>query len=544
MKKNLLTALTLFIFITGVNTYSNTTPISNFNLITHNNQELLVNVIKVDKDEQTVLLELNDRQVQFPFSRISPESLENLLSKLSEQTSEQTLVENNLNVPVFEKPQVINLESFISNFNTASDELNLKLLTNAISQQEFTTNLNKLSPYGLLSLVVEENTSTSVPYLNSFFNSGFSRASTNFINNWASKTIQEKIEYINSNYNKLHFPTSYRHLDILFPLDPHLIYIKQELRRDAGSNTPFYHQMLNAAPIVFYVNSHKEWLNNYLFNNTPFDKVAYYLHNFGQYAPLSKRIAISRLDFLNDFDMYKSEFLIQQSTQHLDDIEMSDIAQNYGMPANVFFRELNLLNGFKTSDYYQPNRFWNLIEEDVLMQLLQSPQILNNINQSNSKGNTLLHIASASGAYNAIPLLVSLGADINVQNSQGKTPIMLAANAETVGVFLQFEDIDLSVIDSNRHNILHNLIQANNSDPFIQYISLISPELFQKQLVENHIDSLTLVINDRKTHPVKGNIYYIALNHAFSNSLPIGSFPANSTHRLLPPELMHNVDHD
>lgn len=86
------------------------------------------------------------------------------------------------------------------------------------------------------------------------------------------------------------------------------------------------------------------------------------------------------------------------------------------------------------------------------------------INNKNQFGDAALH--SFAGSKNMVDLLLDKGADPNIKNSEGKTPIILAATKKRLSSvkILHYAGADLKVTDNKGNNILANLVKDHAPD--------------------------------------------------------------------------------
>lgn len=67
----------------------------------------------------------------------------------------------------------------------------------------------------------------------------------------------------------------------------------------------------------------------------------------------------------------------------------------------------------------------------VVAALLESDSAIINLKDFSEEGNTALHLAAQDGHFAVVRLLKEIGrADVDIQNSQGKTPAQVALNSE------------------------------------------------------------------------------------------------------------------
>ena len=88
------------------------------------------------------------------------------------------------------------------------------------------------------------------------------------------------------------------------------------------------------------------------------------------------------------------------------------------------------------------------------------------INQSDSSGNTLLHIATTTNNTEMIRLLLSKGANYDARNNQDFTPLHVAAThgySDTIGLLLD-AGADIELLSSKQHSPLHLAIINNHTN--------------------------------------------------------------------------------
>lgn len=125
---------------------------------------------------------------------------------------------------------------------------------------------------------------------------------------------------------------------------------------------------------------------------------------------------------------------------------------------------LNLYNLVELQETYQQLFFAIEVQDfDTFRGLLDIfPYI--NINAKNSKGQTLLHLASISSPK-FIELLLNRGADQNIKDKNGKTPLQYAVNENRYDIVLQYIRL-FYPSPQEIHQKLFELIAANDFDTF------------------------------------------------------------------------------
>ena len=86
------------------------------------------------------------------------------------------------------------------------------------------------------------------------------------------------------------------------------------------------------------------------------------------------------------------------------------------------------------------------------------------INAAGSDGRTALHRAAQEANEDLVNVLIDGGADLNSQDDQGRTPLMLAETF-TIRRILTYAGADLTVQDAAGNTALHLLLQKDPADP-------------------------------------------------------------------------------
>jgi hypothetical protein len=86
------------------------------------------------------------------------------------------------------------------------------------------------------------------------------------------------------------------------------------------------------------------------------------------------------------------------------------------------------------------------------------------LNTAGSDGRTALHRAAQEANEDLVNVLIDGGADLNVQDDQGRTPIMVAETF-TIRRILAYASADLKVQDTAGNTVLHLLLQKDPADP-------------------------------------------------------------------------------
>jgi len=97
---------------------------------------------------------------------------------------------------------------------------------------------------------------------------------------------------------------------------------------------------------------------------------------------------------------------------------------------------------------------------------------IKDINFQNKDGYTLLHVCAFTNNYNFAKILLDLGANPNIPDVNGRTPLHHAAeecNKEVLKLLLSRKDVDKYKLTINREDILH-LIYENQNHKWIDSI--------------------------------------------------------------------------
>jgi hypothetical protein len=86
------------------------------------------------------------------------------------------------------------------------------------------------------------------------------------------------------------------------------------------------------------------------------------------------------------------------------------------------------------------------------------------LNAAGTDGRTALHRAAQEANEDLVNVLIDGGADLNMQDDQGRTPIMVAETF-TIRRILTYAGADLKIQDAAGNTILHLLLQQDVADP-------------------------------------------------------------------------------
>ena len=86
------------------------------------------------------------------------------------------------------------------------------------------------------------------------------------------------------------------------------------------------------------------------------------------------------------------------------------------------------------------------------------------LNTAASDGRTALHRAAQEANEDLVNVLIDGGADLNVQDDQGRTPIMVAETFTILRIFA-YAGADMKVQDAAGNTVLHLLLQKDPADP-------------------------------------------------------------------------------
>ncbi len=128
-----------------------------------------------------------------------------------------------------------------------------------------------------------------------------------------------------------------------------------------------------------------------------------------------------------------------------------------------------------------------------------------NLDATNDQSRTALHMAAEQANEDLLNVLIDAGADLNKQDDQGKTPLMVASTF-TVRRILTYAGADLTLQDLAGNTVLHLLLQDDLGDPASS--ALISKALPSILLVKNKegftpeelADKKAKQINERFAH--------------------------------------------
>jgi hypothetical protein len=102
------------------------------------------------------------------------------------------------------------------------------------------------------------------------------------------------------------------------------------------------------------------------------------------------------------------------------------------------------------------------IYETMAKFIAVSPEV--DLNTTGSDGRTALHRAAQEANEDLVNVLIDGGADLNMQDDQGRTPIMVAETF-TIRRILTYAGADLKIQDAAGNTVLHLLLQKDPADP-------------------------------------------------------------------------------
>ena len=102
------------------------------------------------------------------------------------------------------------------------------------------------------------------------------------------------------------------------------------------------------------------------------------------------------------------------------------------------------------------------IYETMAKFIATAPEV--DLNAAGSDGRTALHRAALADNEDLVNVLIDGGADLNVQDDQGRTPIMVAETF-TIRRILTYAGADLKIQDTAGNTALHLLLQKDPADP-------------------------------------------------------------------------------
>lgn len=167
---------------------------------------------------------------------------------------------------------------------------------------------------------------------------------------------------------------------------------------------------------------------------------------------------------------------VDTSYTYYDDAKVAQSIQE-GDTAGLekYLRKYNKVNVYLTHDDYE-NTLLHLAARNK-----SSPKILAmllavkpNIEARNAEGDKPLHVACRYGNMPVIEQLVKLGAELNIGNNKGETPVMLAVGysnpkePELNGIMLRYlynNGANLFVQDNKENTLLHHIIKHTPDTP-------------------------------------------------------------------------------
>jgi hypothetical protein len=102
------------------------------------------------------------------------------------------------------------------------------------------------------------------------------------------------------------------------------------------------------------------------------------------------------------------------------------------------------------------------IYETMAKFIAVSPEV--DLNTTGSDGRTALHRAAQEANEDLVNVLIDGGADLNMQDDQGRTPVMVAETF-TIRRILTYAGADLKIQDTAGNTVLHLLLQKDPADP-------------------------------------------------------------------------------
>lgn len=148
-------------------------------------------------------------------------------------------------------------------------------------------------------------------------------------------------------------------------------------------------------------------------------------------------------------------------------------------------------------------------KNDFVTYILEKKDLVN-LNRNFKKDVNYIHFAAFYGNTWALRQLLELNSkNINQKNTQGLTPIALAAKEGNVDVFdiLRKYDADLNVVENNNHNI-YELAAYNNKKEILEY-ALENKLEFSKERI---IQLLEKIVNENSENQSENEKYLDIIN--------------------------------
>jgi hypothetical protein len=139
-----------------------------------------------------------------------------------------------------------------------------------------------------------------------------------------------------------------------------------------------------------------------------------------------------------------------------------------------------------------------LIIENMAKAFVTTPNVDLNATRPNS-GKTALHIAAATNNEDLINVLIDAKADLNVQDTDGKTALM-EETTFAIRRALAYAGADLAIQDKYENNVLHHILSKHIPDtPSSSLIARMAPELLH---VKNNVGSTPQEVAEKQAGKV------------------------------------------
>lgn len=557
MKKHLfLGALIVFATIQALASTLNPRDLTELKLA-NSNELIEVHLRSVDLENNTVMLVYNMRERVVPLERFDPKSVEliiNTLYQVPENTSREFLESL---AAIFDSGEsdFITVAQLRANIDSKLEPFQEKLLANEISQSEFNAHVRAATPLGALYLLEQVVPTQGIPALSEYVNRRIAEAEDSFKAFWFSLSTPEQLQYINNVSKFMDAATQFMgRVSREFQVPPFLnsharsrdFDLLRVLRQEAYQDRHFYLETLNLGPL----NELLKQLAAFKLTTFPYDShnvAAVYIKYFGQFAPVSKRAAYFSINpyFINPTDtrrdrrfFFRHSLPISANSDILTREEIQEITEDYKTSPPEFLRDFNLFREADLSRIDDPVFFLDLTLPELNLALLPATHV----DAVNARGETLLHIASRAGAAGVVRDLLMRGADPSVASNSKQTALMLTQSPEIVALLMAHPKNDPTAVCSQRHSVLHHLVQHSTADALLQFLTLSNPEDIKADVHKNFYVLFNHLFKADSSFTVQQTTRNPYLNHSLilidylirNNIYPENDFSLN---RLMPQQL-------